>query len=555
MEQIHVLMERNPSVLTVLLKTLDTEDANRQQTVANGWQTKGNMLLEVFSSNKQLVMRWQPLEMDIKVLIRMLLRYPRTHIFHKLSLGLLMHLNYGDSSRLYVSKLMQTRIAYHVVVAFRKHQPPRTDPLTAEQQTEQHNYQERCLFVLLQLRIHAFDQPLLNMRSLLEDPLTVEDLFLPAAAQLVEVQAGINEQCPVACLCALLSTTMGHWVPVFCQDGTKALSIMYELHHLDTVVVRCVQLITLLFLDCPLALANNVRFITMLTQLVENDDMLDWSRQTAEEQHQQDHIFATKLLEATGMGKMGAMLVSQVAVYWRLGYATPPSLVCMWFDCFVQIHHWERNAKVLRLMNVLAAISFGHADAWHALTDRFRVFFRSLSVAKQKQQTLWSKIVGTDVPLLYGTLPSDCVVLALLVFGVEHKQLEVDTELWPKLLRTLKKNRTIKIDGAVREVIGTLGLQLDDFCPAPDSLVLFKVARFLVRANIEHPLYLGLCQLFFVLLLTRVTDVGDEVHGVADRLYDYDTGLMEKVKQMLCKLELHYHCLQDTNEEAKGMLR
>uniref|UniRef100_A0A182XYE4 Epg5-like TPR domain-containing protein n=1 Tax=Anopheles stephensi TaxID=30069 RepID=A0A182XYE4_ANOST len=562
MEQIHILMERNPDVLSDLLYTLVPQDANRQQTVANGWQLKGNMLLKVFSSKKWLVMRWKPGEHAVTALIRMLLNYPRAHIYHKLSLGLLMYINYGDSGCYRVPKFLQVRIAYNIVVAFRKHQPPKTNPdgtvvvaVTAEQQTELRNYQERCLYVLLQLRLHAFDGPVIYMRSLLEEPSTVETVMLYGATPGAEVRAAIQEQCPVACLYALLASTMGHWVPVFCQDGTAALSVMYELHHLDIVVVRCLELITYLFNDYPLALANNSHFMAMLTKLVENDDVLDWARQTTgEHQQQHQHTLAMQLLTEAGMGKMGSMLVSQTAIYWCLGYATPPMLVCMWFDILAEINQWFNNAKVLRLLDVLATVSFGHADAWKALSDRFHPYFRSLSVVKHKQHTLWSKIVGIEQTMLYGTLPSDCVALALLVYGLEHR-LERETTLWPRLLRTLKRNRTVKLDAALREIAGTLSIQEEDFCPAADSLVLFKLARFLVRANIEHPLYLGLCQLFFTLLLTRVSDVGDEVHGVADRLYDYDTGLMEKVKQVLCKLEVAYHCQQETNDDAQEMLR
>ncbi|XP_050075973.1 ectopic P granules protein 5 homolog [Anopheles maculipalpis] len=561
-DQIHLLMERTSSVLSFMLNTLALEDENRRQTIANCWEMKGNTLLEVFSGKKQLIMRWRPDHLNYERLIYMLLEYPRTHIYHKLSLGLLMYIQYGDTSPFIVpvQKDLQNIVAYNIVVAYRKHQPVLNNSngggpsvaVTAEQQAEHRSYQERCLFLLLQLHIHAFDQPMQNIRRFLEDPSQVEEVVLPLSVHAKELQRAIKEQCPVACLCALLSTKMGHWVPVFCQEGLKAMRILYEVHHLDTVVVRCLELISLLFTDCPHALAKNDQFIGILTELVENDNILDWSRQTGDEQH---HTLAMKLLEGASMGKMGSMIVSQAAMYWHQGYATPPSLVCMWFDWLVKIKNWSDSVKVLRLMNVLASISFRHADAWKALGDRFRPFFESIAVVKHKQHSLWSKIVGTEPPLLYGKLPNDCVALALLVFGIEHQQLEQKTGLWLKLLRMLKKNRTIKIDAALREVMATTCVQGKDSCPTADALVLFKVARYLLRANTEHPLYLGLWQLFFTLLLTRVTDVGDEVHGVADRLYDHDSGLMEKLKQLLCKLELHYHFLQETNEDSPGMLR
>ncbi|XP_053660697.1 ectopic P granules protein 5 homolog [Anopheles marshallii] len=556
MEQIHIILEQNSIVLSVLLETLSTHDTQQSQITANVWQMKGTRLLEVFSGKKKLVMRWHPTETDIYVLLQMLLNYARAHIYHKLALGLLMYINYGDISELCVPLQIQTRIAYSVVAAFRKNKPAaKVDPDSAEGM-ENKSYEERCLFVLLQLRVHALDQPLHIVRHLMSDPSTADLQHIAALDQFPDVKAAIDERCPVACLTALLTTTTGHWVPVFCQDGVNLLKLLLEQRNLDTIVVRCLELISLLFIECPQALSGNERFIALLAQLVESDDELDWARHTTDEQQQSS--FAHDLLSQAKIGKMGSMLVSQAVSYWRCGYATPPLLICMWCDWLTQLSSWTNNAKVLRLLNVLAAISFGHAEAWNALRHKMRPFFKSLSQAKQKQpgiHSLWSKIIGTEPPLLYGTLPSDCVALALLVYGIEHQQLELETELWTKLLRMLKRNKAIKLDAALREVNVHLRIREEDFCPSVDSLVFFKVARFLVRANVEHPLYLAVCQLFFTIYLTRVTDVGDEVHGVSDRLYGYDTTLMEKMKQKLCNLELHYHNMQETNNDAIPMLR
>uniref|UniRef100_A0A182LRB6 Ectopic P granules protein 5 homolog n=1 Tax=Anopheles culicifacies TaxID=139723 RepID=A0A182LRB6_9DIPT len=531
-EQIHMILEQSVIVLSVLLQMLVSHDTKQTQTTANDWQQKGNRLLEVFCSKKLMLMRWRPTESDIHVILEMMLNYVRTHIYHKLALGLLMYINYGDNSESYVTQQLQTRIAFSVVVAFRKNQLATKD----DDSTEFKNYQERCLFVLLQLRVHALDQPSPIVRHLILNPSTVDLRHIPMLEQFRDVQAAIDEQCPVACLTALLTTTIGHWVPVFCQDGVDLLKLLLEQHHLDTIVVRCLELISLLFIECPQALSTNKRYIALLSQLVESDNELNWSQQTTDQQKQYklEEAFALKLLGEAKMGKMGAMLVSQVDSYWRCGYATPPLLICMWFDWLTQIHDWINSAKVLRLLNVLASISFGHTDAWNALRDKMCLFFKSLSQVKQKQpgiHSLWSKIIGTEPPLLYGTLPSDCVALALLVYSIEYQQLELDTELWLKLLRTLKRNKIIKLDTAIKEVNATLQLREEDFCPSSDSLVFFKAARFLVRANVEHPLYLAVCQQFFIIYLTRVTDVGDEQHGVSDRLYGYDTGLMEKMKQ------------------------
>uniref|UniRef100_A0A182VVJ2 Ectopic P granules protein 5 homolog n=1 Tax=Anopheles minimus TaxID=112268 RepID=A0A182VVJ2_9DIPT len=556
MEQIHMILEQNVIVLSALLQTLVSHDTQQTQTTASAWQEKGSRLLEVFSSKKKLLMRWQPTESDIFAVLEMLLNYARVHIYHKLALGLLMYINYGDNSGLGVPQQLQTRIAYSIVAAFRKN-PPATkdDPDSAELKS----YQERCLFVLLQLRVHALDQPLPIVCHLMREPSTADLRHIPSIEQVNDVKAAIDERCPVACLTALLTTTTGHWVPVFCQDGVHLLQLLLDQYHLDTIVVRCLELISPLFIECPQALAGSERYIALLAQLVESDGELNWSRQTTDQlQQKKEEAFALKLLGQANMGKMGAMLVSQAATYWRCGYATPPLLISMWCDWLTQIPNWINSAKVLRLLNVLASISFGHTEAWNALRDNMRPFFKSLSQVKQKQpgiHSLWSKIIGTEPPLLYGTLPSDCVALALLVYGLEHQQLELETELWPKLLRRLKSDKTIKLDAALREVNATIRLREEDFCPSSDSLVLFKTARFLVRANEGHPLYLAVCQLFFTIYLTRVTDVGDEQHGVSDRLYGCDTGLMEKMKQVLCNLEVHYHYRQETNNDAHGMLR
>uniref|UniRef100_A0A182PNT3 Uncharacterized protein n=1 Tax=Anopheles epiroticus TaxID=199890 RepID=A0A182PNT3_9DIPT len=554
MEQIHIIVERNVFVLSVMLQTLASNASPQPQTTADAWQARGNRLLNVFSSKKHFLMLWNPTEEDINVILEMLLSYPRTHIYHKLALGLFIGLN--------VPKHVQRRIAHCVVVAFRKNQPSSKTNTDGTDQSELDSYQERCLFVLLQLRIHALDQPLPVVRTILQDPSSPEVQNVPALEELRDVKAAIDERCPVACLAALLTSTIGHWVPVFCQNGVNVLQLLLD-RHLDTVVVRCLELISLLFTECPLALSGNERFIGMLSQLVQLDSELDWSPDSKmaiepPPQQQSDYALATKLLYQAKVGKLGTMLVSQAASYWSCGYATPASLICMWCDWLTQTAGWMNSAKVLRLLNVLASVSFGHAEAWKAMREKLSPFFKSFAQVKQKQagiHSLWSKIIGTEPPLLYGTLPSDCVALALLVFEIEHNQLELDTELWPKLLRALKKKESPKLDALLREVYGSLRHREEDFCPSADSLVFFKLCHFLVRVNVEHPLCLAVCQLFFTIFLTRVTDVGDEVHGVSERLYSADTGLMEKMKQRLCRLEVYYHCARDVSTGAGEMLR
>uniref|UniRef100_A0A182K4Q1 Uncharacterized protein n=1 Tax=Anopheles christyi TaxID=43041 RepID=A0A182K4Q1_9DIPT len=459
---------------------------------------------------------------------------------------------------MHMPKDVQSRIAYSIVVAFRKNQPAAKSNPDGSEQTKLDNYQERCLFVLLQLRLHALDQPLPIVRQIIQDPNSAEVRNVPSLEDLFDVKAAVDERCPVACLAVMLTTTIGHWVPVFCQDGVNILQLLLD-HQLDTVVIRCLELITLLFTECAHALSGNERFIALLTQLVKSDSEIDWSPpKSGSDQQQSKHVLALKLLDQAKVGKVATMLVSQVVSHWRCGYATPTTLICMWCDWLTQISNWTNSAKVLRLMNVLASVSFGHVEAWRAMRDKLCPFFKSFSQAKQKQpgiHSLWSKIIGTESPLLYGTLPSDCIALALLVFEIEHQQLEVETELWPKLLRALKRKESVKLDTALREVTGSLRIREEDFCPASESLVCFKLARFLVRVNIEHPLCLAICQQFFTILLTRVTDVGDEMHGVSDRLYGTDTGLMEKIKHMLYSLELYLHCEQEANKNAGEMLR
>uniref|UniRef100_A0A182N119 Uncharacterized protein n=1 Tax=Anopheles dirus TaxID=7168 RepID=A0A182N119_9DIPT len=530
LEQVHLILERNSFVLSTLLQTLLSDSA-----AANAWQATGTRLLDVFSNRTKLLLHWHPTEPDIDVLLSMLLNYTRTHIYHKLALGLLMYINYGETrpNAPELARHVQKRIAYCVVVAFRKNQPATKPDPAGPDHTELESYRERCLFVLLQLRVHALDQSL--------DP-APELRTVPSVDELTELRAAIDVRCPVACVAALLTTTVGHWVPVFHQDGLALLEHLLD-QQLDTVVVRALELISLLFVECPQALGASERFTALLAQLVQRDSELD-----------------SKGPDEARFGRMEVMLVAQAARYWQGGYETPPLLVGMWCEWLLQIPAWTNSPKVLRLLNTLASVSFGYANAWNTMRDKLSPYFKSLSQAKQKQHSLWSKIIGNEPPLLYGhLLPTDCVPLALLIFEVEHRQLELETGLWPRLLRALKQSDSVRLDAALREVNGTLRGREEDFCPAADTLVLYKIARFLARTtgvDRQHPLYLGVCQQFFTILLTRVTDIGqDEVHGVADRLCAADASLLEKMKQVLCALEVQYHARQEANGDAAGMLR
>uniref|UniRef100_A0A182QSS9 Uncharacterized protein n=1 Tax=Anopheles farauti TaxID=69004 RepID=A0A182QSS9_9DIPT len=542
LEQLHLILEKNSFVLSSLLQTLVTDASS-----ANAWQSSGTRLLEVFRNRTNLLLHWQPREQDIDVLLEMLLKYGRTHIYHKLALGLLMYINYGETGSIAapeLSRSIQQRIALCVVVAHRKNQPATKPDPSSTDHTELEHYRERCLFVLLQLRVHVLDRP---MRPGAIDPAT-ELRRVPSVEELADLRAAYDDRCPVGCLATLLTTTVGHWVPVFLHDGIPLLEVLVE-QQLDTIVVRALELIALLFVECPQALSGSERFVALLTRLVQRDTELEWKAPQE----------TPAVVVPACSGKMETMIVAQATRYWQGGYETPPLLVGMWCEWLMEIPAWINSAKVLRLLNVLASVSFGHPNAWNMMREKISPYFKSLSQAKQKQHSLWSKIIGNEPPLLYGhLLPTDCVPLALLIFEVEHRQLELATDLWPRLLRALKQTDSHRLDAALRDAYGTLRVREEDFCPAADSLVLYKIAHFLGRTGSgdrQHPLLLGLCQQFFTILLTRVTEIGrDEVHGVADRLCAADGGLLGKMKQLLCALEVQYHARQEADGDAGCML-
>lgn len=95
-EQIHTIVEKNVFVLSVMLQTLAADGTANPQPTADAWQAKGSRLLDVFSSKRKLVMLWDPTESDVNVMLELLLSYSRAHVYHKLALGLLMYINYGE---------------------------------------------------------------------------------------------------------------------------------------------------------------------------------------------------------------------------------------------------------------------------------------------------------------------------------------------------------------------------------------------------------------------------------------------------------------------------
>jgi ectopic P granules protein 5 len=140
--------------------------------------------------------------------------------------------------------------------------------------------------------------------------------------------------------------------------------------------------------------------------------------------------------------------------------------------------------------------------------------------------------------------------LSICCLEIEHDCLE--SRVWYELLRQLNiENGKLSLEAALKKATSTV------ICPSfpTASLCVFKWGQFIVNTPVNHQLFPLVCQQFFMLYLARVPLSSNEErfydsYGVADKFYEYNIGLMKKIKRQLTDAEGYYKELSVKEEDS-----
>lgn len=104
------------------------------------------------------------------------------------------------------------------------------------------------------LRLHSMDQNREIVERTLKNPTEILR-HIPELERTQAIYQGVADSRPISLYLSILVSAWGHSVPLICQQGFDQLKLLIN-DYRHATVIRCLQLITPLFLECPESLSG-----------------------------------------------------------------------------------------------------------------------------------------------------------------------------------------------------------------------------------------------------------------------------------------------------------
>lgn len=249
---------------------------------------------------------------------------------------------------------------------------------------------------------------------------------------------------------------------------------------------------------------------------------------------------------------LGQMIQSQCIQHHHYTFASPLPLCMLWLECLTAPSAWQRDTNAVYLVDVVLRVAWQSPAMWsHA-----KEFFRFMCTSKGDDQRATVRSTSSFLaPFLGGgsaagaTLPAlpavsaNSLWMSLITLELEHEILELQTGVWPELLRQLRASSSssgrVTLDSVLKTAVTAVHCT---HAPTAATLVLYKYCNLIVTCAPDHRLLPVVCQRFFQLYLGRVPMADDEkrfagAFGVADKFYEHNVALMKRLKKHFAHVE------------------
>lgn len=126
-------------------------------------------------------------------------------------------------------------------------------------QTTRQQFTTWCWNMIALLRLHCMDQSTESIIQTLHNPSDIMK-HIPELQQIQAIHQGVSDSRPIALYLSLLCSVWGHSVPQICHKGFMQMqSLLSDYRH--STVIRCIQLVVPLFLECPESLSNCDKYV------------------------------------------------------------------------------------------------------------------------------------------------------------------------------------------------------------------------------------------------------------------------------------------------------
>lgn len=235
-------------------------------------QTKNSMHCNenVFYLYKFLpIEKWQPNLVCYDIFSDWLLHCDFTTKESQLARLIIGRLNWNytdDLRRLFLEHSVHIRMACLVNEALTKHAPEviglsgisenvlQLTNFIDYSQTSKEQFTAWCWSMISRLHLHLMDQSVEQIKHTLQNP-AQSVAMVNSLDMITSINQDVLENRPLAIYLALLITWHGHSIPWICQKGFELMQHLIK-DYRHAVVIRSLQLIIPLFLECPDALSN-----------------------------------------------------------------------------------------------------------------------------------------------------------------------------------------------------------------------------------------------------------------------------------------------------------
>lgn len=483
------------------------------------------------------IAKWIPKTEELEVLATWLLNFDFDCIENVTAriIFAYMNWNFNENDELFLPHEIHVRVAHLVCEVYMKHinesigsgvsETARQVCGPKKNQSKKEQFSTWCWSMISVLRLHYMDLNKQAVRSLMENASILN--LIPELEETRTIYQGFVDQKPLAIYLSLLLSQLGHSIPQICHRGFEQMKFLLN-DYRHSKVIRCLELITPLFINCQSSLYSCETFMSILSAIFSADK-----------------TYAKISKEALVAEPRGPVLVffanmiqHQLCNYSRYGWSSPSNLVQLWINCLIRLKEWNKDPGIIWILDIICQLAYQYTEAWTFARELLRPTVVKIADTKiSKSSGLLNLMTSEEKDILLS--PSeDALTLSLLLLELEFENIEMNTGLWSEFLCQLViQGRTPQVNVLKR----SLGLkQLPNF--PLQSLVIYKLAKLISKAPHEHFLFPILCQQFFSLYLSRVPgDVSVDDYGVQDKFYEADIGLMKKIKKSFQDADKYHH--------------
>lgn len=479
------------------------------------------------------IAKWVPKTEDLEVLASWLLNFDFDSIENMTARVIFayMNWNFDANDELFLPHEIHVRMAFLVSEVYTKHvgesigsgvtETARQVGSSKKTPSKKEQFSMWCWSMVSVLRLHYMDLNMQVIMTMMENPAIIN--MIPEIETTHGIYQGFTEQKPLAIYLSLLVSQLGHSIPQICHRGFDQLKLLLN-DYRHSKVIRCLELITPLFVNCQSSLYLCESFVSILSSLFSADKTYA--------------KMAKEVMTADARGPVltffGNMIQHQLLNYGRYGWKSPSELIQLWINCLIRLKDWNKDQGVVWVLDLICQVAYQYTEAW-AITKEILgpMVIRIADTKIPKSSGLLNLISSEEKDVLISPTP-DAPTLCLILLELEFQNIEVNTGLWSEFLCQLLIQNKTSLPNVLKKTLSLKQLPSFPF----QSLVVFKLAKLIMKMSPKHFLFPVICQQFFSLYMHRVPgDVSQHEFGVQDKIYDADIGLMKKLKKIFIDSE------------------